>query len=118
MKCQSLLLREKNFQIHMLSGFSADALGRNWNNPDGFVDELKQRDDAEVACMGGGLPQEHMAAMSVLPLPSVLTTTDLWLMCQDPALSERLPVRQLCSQVRPGSDRRGAERPEGLACAA
>jgi len=41
----------------------ADSLERNWNDGDGFVKELQARDDAEVACSGGALPQQHMAAM-------------------------------------------------------
>ncbi|KAK4688196.1 hypothetical protein P7C73_g1909, partial [Tremellales sp. Uapishka_1] len=41
----------------------ADSLERNWSDADKFVDELKARDDADVACYAGGLKQEHMAAM-------------------------------------------------------
>ncbi|KAK4046904.1 hypothetical protein OIO90_006412 [Microbotryomycetes sp. JL221] len=41
----------------------ADSLKRNWNNGDGFVEELKARKDADVACYAGGLKQQHMAAM-------------------------------------------------------
>ncbi|KAK4046744.1 hypothetical protein OIV83_005849 [Microbotryomycetes sp. JL201] len=41
----------------------ADSLERNWDNGDKFVEELKTRKDADVACYAGGLKQQHMAAM-------------------------------------------------------
>ncbi|KAK4703511.1 hypothetical protein P7C70_g2708, partial [Phenoliferia sp. Uapishka_3] len=41
----------------------ADSLDRNFDNLGEFVEELKKRDDADVACYAGGLAQEHMAAM-------------------------------------------------------
>ncbi|KAL8277305.1 hypothetical protein RQP46_010258 [Phenoliferia psychrophenolica] len=41
----------------------ADSLERNWTDGDKFVEELKARKDADVACYAGGLAQEHMAAM-------------------------------------------------------
>ena len=42
---------------------SADSLERNWNDLPTFVEEQKARPDADVACRGGGLAQQHMAAM-------------------------------------------------------
>jgi hypothetical protein len=41
----------------------ADSLERNWNNLAGFVDELKQRPDAEVACRPAKIPQQQLYAM-------------------------------------------------------
>ena len=37
----------------------ADSLERNWDDGDKFVEELKARPDADVACYAGGLAQEH-----------------------------------------------------------
>ena len=36
---------------------------RNWTDLPKFVEEQQARPDAEIACRGGGLPQQHMAAM-------------------------------------------------------
>ncbi|KAG4432911.1 hypothetical protein IFR05_011604 [Cadophora sp. M221] len=41
----------------------ADSLERNWNQLDKFGEEMGKRKDAELACMGGGLPKQYMVAM-------------------------------------------------------
>ncbi|CZT51176.1 uncharacterized protein RSE6_12286 [Rhynchosporium secalis] len=41
----------------------ADSLERNWNQLDKFGAECAARPDAELACMGGNLPNQYMVAM-------------------------------------------------------
>lgn len=41
----------------------ADSLERNWNDIPAFAKEQSERPDADVACHGGSLPNQHMAAM-------------------------------------------------------
>jgi len=51
------------FCVSDTDAYSADSLERNWNDLPTFVNEQQARPDAEVACRGGGLLQQHMAAM-------------------------------------------------------
>ena len=48
----------------------ADSLEKNWNQLDKFVDYLKERPDAEVACAPAAIPKQH--SKSPLTKPKAL----------------------------------------------
>ena len=50
----------------------ADSLERNWNDIPKFVEEQQKRPDADVACHGGSLPNQH-SELTLLSYESSIT---------------------------------------------
>jgi hypothetical protein len=73
----------------------ADSLERNWDNPNGFVEELKARPDADVACRAALIPPQHSESTC-----SSANITNLCSGFHASILPISLPLWRLCLQIR------------------